>query len=275
MITIEQGKILDNDELCNLFKCSPQGGMRRSHKTNTLVLVSNHIKSIYEDKWIDGIMHYTGMGTSGDQSLTFGQNPTLANSDSNNVQVHLFEVFKSKEYHYQGIVKLSSQPYQEQQIDENGKKRLVWMFPVKLLNGTPAIIENKTIEFLQTVREKKAKKLYNNRLKMLVENSPKSKPNKRKTISESYERDEKVVQYALRRANGFCQLCDLPAPFLRKDDSPFLEVHHIEYLSKGGADTIENVAAICPNCHRKMHVLNRSSDVLKLKEKAKEKLSDD
>lgn len=272
MITIKQGQIFDNGELCDLFKCSSQGGMRRSHETNTLVIVSNHIKSIYEDKWIDGIMHYTGMGTSGDQSLSFAQNKTLANSGSNNVDVHLFEVFKSKEYLYQGIVKLFSQPYQEQQIDENGEKRLVWMFPVKLLYGTPATIDNETIEFLQTVREKKAQKLDNKRLKILVENSSKSKPNKRKTTSESYERDEKVVQYALRRANGFCQLCDLPAPFLRKDGSPFLEVHHIKYLSEGGDDTIENVAAICPNCHRKMHALNRSSDVLKLKDKAKEKL---
>ena len=84
-----------------------------------------------------------------------------------------------------------------------------------------------------------------------------------------------MVQYALRRAKGFCQLCDLPAPFLKKDGTPFLEVHHIEYLSNGGDDTIENVAAICPNCHRKMHSLNVLSDINKLKEKAKEKLSND
>ena len=275
MITISQGQILDNGELCELFKCSSQGGMRRSHETNTLVIVSNHIKSIYEDKWIDDVMHYTGMGTSGDQSLSFAQNKTLANSKTNNVEVHLFEVFKLKEYFYQGIVKLYSEPYQEQQIDENGKKRLVWMFPVKLVNHVPASVENKTIKLLQTVREKKAKKLDNNRLKMLVEGPSNSKPNKRKTVSESYERDEKVVQYALRRAKGFCQLCDLPAPFLKKDGTPFLEVHHIEYLSNGGDDTIENVAAICPNCHRKMHSLNVLSDINKLKEKAKEKLSND
>ena len=71
MIVLKQGQILDNNELCELFKCSSQGGMRRSHETNTLVIVSNHVKSIYEDKWIDNVMHYTGMGTSGDQSLTF------------------------------------------------------------------------------------------------------------------------------------------------------------------------------------------------------------
>ena len=275
MIVLKQGQILDNNKLCELFRCSSQGGMRRSHETNTLVIVSNHIKSIYEDKWIDDVMHYTGMGTSGDQSLFFSQNKTLANTNTNDVEVHLFEVFKLREYYYQGIVKLSSNPYQEKQIDENGEERLVWMFPVKLVSGSPARIEDRTLESLQLVKEKKAKKLDNKKLKILVENPPKSKPNRRKTTSELYERDEKVVQYALRRADGYCQLCDLPAPFLRKDGTPYLEVHHIEYLSNGGDDTIDNVAAICPNCHRKMHALNEISDLIKLKGKAKERLSND
>lgn len=275
MIELKQGQILFNEELCNLFKCSPQGGMRRSLKTNTLVIVSNHIKSLYDDKWIDEVMHYTGMGASGDHSILFAQNKTLANSEANDIEVHLFEVFKSQEYFYQGIVKLIAQPYQEKQVDENGQLRLVWMFPLKLINQSPARIEASVLEFLQKLREKKAEKINNKMLKLLVENLPASKPNKRMTTNESYERDEKVVQYALRRANGICQLCDAPAPFIKKDGSPFLEVHHIEYLSNGGNDTIDNVAAICPNCHRKMHALNRASDIIKLKAKAKEKLLDD
>ena len=59
---IEQGQILDNNQLREIFKCSPQGGMRRSLTTNTLVIVSNHIESIYDDRWINDVFHYTGMG---------------------------------------------------------------------------------------------------------------------------------------------------------------------------------------------------------------------
>ena len=106
-----QGQVINNDELCEIFKCSTQGGMRRSYKTNTLVLVSNHVKSIYDDKWIDNILHYTGTGKTGDQSITFNQNHTLNNSNNNGVIVHLFEVFKEREYFYQGIVKLDAAPY--------------------------------------------------------------------------------------------------------------------------------------------------------------------
>lgn len=58
---IESCTKINNAELCEVFGCSPQGGMRRSHKTNTLVIVSNHIKSIYDDRWVGDVLYYTGM----------------------------------------------------------------------------------------------------------------------------------------------------------------------------------------------------------------------
>jgi 5-methylcytosine-specific restriction protein A len=45
--------------------------MRRSHETNSIILVSNHVKSIYDDKWKGDILHYTGMGSKGDQDYIF------------------------------------------------------------------------------------------------------------------------------------------------------------------------------------------------------------
>jgi len=115
---IKIGQNLSNQDLCDIFKCGPQGGMRKSNTTNSLVIVSNHIKSIYEDKWDNqGILHYTGMGMTGDQSLSFMQNKTLANSSTNGVGVFLFEVFEEKQYTYIGPVCLSSEPYEEIQPD--------------------------------------------------------------------------------------------------------------------------------------------------------------
>ena len=45
---------------------------------------------------------------------------------------------------------------------------------------------------------------------------------------------------------------------------PFLETHHVIWLADGGDDSIENTVALCPNCHKKMHVLNLDEDVDKL-----------
>lgn len=81
------------------------------------------------------------------------------------------------------------------------------------------------------------------------------------------KRNPYISELAKRKASGICQLCGNPAPFKDIDGNPFLETHHIEWLSEGGQDIIENTVAICPNCHRKMHVLNLPKDVSLLKQK--------
>ena len=92
-ISLKPGDTLNNEQLQTYFKCSPQGGMRRSLKTNSLVLISDHTKSFYVDTWVDDIFLYTGMGLTGNQSLTFHQNKTLDESKNNGVHLHLIRSF--------------------------------------------------------------------------------------------------------------------------------------------------------------------------------------
>lgn len=69
-----------------------------------------------------------------------------------------------------------------------------------------------------------------------------------------YRRCKNVIDAAIERSRGLCEFCGEKAPFTRKSDGkPFLEVHHKRPLSEGGPDTLDNVAAICPNCHRQAH----------------------
>jgi len=270
-IKLNKGDVINNEELTQIFKCSTQGGMRRSHKTNTLVLVSNHVKSIYSDKWFGKELHYTGMGSSGDQTLG-AQNKTLHESNFNGVEVHLFEVFELREYTYQGIVIYSGKGYQEKQTDIDGNERKVWMFPLKLKDGKPISVNDEIIKKLQETKQKSFRKLNFKQIKRLAESKKEKPQSYRLTETKSIERDEYIKLYALERANGNCQLCEKPAPFLKKDGNPYLEVHHIDYLANKGSDTIDNVAALCPNCHRKMHSLELQRDIDKLKNLALEKL---
>lgn len=79
-------------------------------------------------------------------------------------------------------------------------------------------------------------------------------PMQKRVYSFQYQRDPKVVAYALRKANGICGDCGGAAPFISKTTGEaYLEVHHIKTLAEGGADTTDNVIALCPNCHRKRH----------------------
>jgi 5-methylcytosine-specific restriction protein A len=57
----------------------------------------------------------------------------------------------------------------------------------------------------------------------------------------------------LKYAKGVCEYCSVPAPFLTNGGTPYLEVHHVVPLADGGADTVENAVAVCPNCHRAAH----------------------
>lgn len=72
--------------------------------------------------------------------------------------------------------------------------------------------------------------------------------------SSVYVRNPDVVAETLARANGLCEFCNAPAPFRRKkDNTPYLEVHHKVRLADGGEDTVSNAVALCPNCHREAH----------------------
>ncbi|WP_061464048.1 HNH endonuclease [Peribacillus simplex] len=90
----------------------------------------------------------------------------------------------------------------------------------------------------------------------------------------AFTRSVYIKEFARRVSNGICQLCEKEAPFLDKQGNPFLEVHHIHYLSKGGTDTINNVVALCPNCHRKIHQLELEEDIEKISIKASENMLD-
>lgn len=125
------GEVVSNAVMTEAFKIGNMGGMRRSKTTGTLVLISDNTKGLYNDKWNDGILHYTGMGKVGDQTLSGNQNKTLAESKTNGVIVHLFEVDEPGKYAYSGVVRLAGEPYQEVQPDDNGNLRKVWMFPLQ------------------------------------------------------------------------------------------------------------------------------------------------
>ena len=253
------GEEINNDRLCEIFLCSGQGGMRKSNKTNTLVIVSKHVGRIYDDRWIGETLHYTGMGLEGDQEIHLSQNKTLSQSKTNGVDLHLFEKFKEREYTYRGRIELSGEPYEERQPDLKGNIRRVWMFPLRVKDRDHFSIDLTIQRGLEKEKEKKARKLSIEELKKRVKFSPRV-PGNRDVKTKTYERSSIVSELAKRRAGGRCQLCLMEAPFKTKDGSPYLETHHIVWLSNGGEDTPENTVALCPNCHRKMHSLNLKKD---------------
>lgn len=130
--TLKSGMYFTNQELMDTFGVASRGGMRRSLKNNVLLLIHNTIDSIYKDRWEGDVFYYTGMGLTGNQSVDFHQNKTLANSGTNGVPVLLFEKNKENRYQYVAEVCLAGKPFYEIQKDDNDNMRQVVVFPLSV-----------------------------------------------------------------------------------------------------------------------------------------------
>ena len=127
---------------------------------------------------------------------------------------------------------------------------------IKYINPTKKIEPKSSLESLIKTEESEIKLSQKdsseNRLKRIA--SAKKNPERIRVYSYTYKRNPDIVAEALARASGICERCKNKAPFIRaSDNSPYLEVHHVTSLVNGGEDSLENVIAICPNCHREMH----------------------
>jgi hypothetical protein len=225
-IPIKLGDTINNDQLTSIFLCSPQGGMRRSLRTNTLVLVSDRT-GLYQDRTEGDIFLYTGMGQTGDQQLN-SQNKTLAESTSSGVSVHFFEVFKPKEYTYQGEVVLAGQPFQEDQRDINGNMRKVWIFPLRRLHGTNDNDQEFILEIEQLEAELGADET--------IEKTEKER------IVKSRIGQSKFKQKLLSQSKQ-CALCGV-------NDERFLIASHIKPWSQSTNEErldVNNGLLLCPN----------------------------
>lgn len=255
------------EELKATFGCSGQGGMQRVRATNSLIVISNHTKGLYHDRWVDDVFHYTGMGQTGDQSLDYLQNRTLSQSPSNGVTIYVFEVFLSNNYVYRGVFELSGQPYFESQPGSDGVVRQACVFPLVRVGGGRATYTEEQIDRINRKSFSDFNGLSNEELERKAKLSGKKKPSSKDVVRKEYDRDKSVIAYAKRRANGVCQLCENPAPFSNKKKEPYLETHHLVWLSQGGSDTVDNTVALCPNCHRRMHIVKSKRDINFLRKK--------
>ena len=57
---------------------------------------------------------------------------------------------------------------------------------------------------------------------------------------------------ALKLAGGNCERCGQQG-FLTASGERYLETHHVVGVAERGPDAIDNIVAICPNCHRQAH----------------------
>lgn len=150
------------------------------------------------------------------------------------------QLFQMRQSHSRGAIE-----YIEYELETNNDNYLVGE-----KTNLPTLTQ--VIEF-EELRINKAKKLSQERRRELLAQSD-PKPTKTIVSQVVFNRNQYVIIEVLDRANGICERCNNPAPFIRDSDlKPYLEVHHKIPLAENGDDTVDNAIALCPNCHRQAH----------------------
>lgn len=265
---ISLGETVPAARIYDEFKCQRYKGIMASAANKALVVVADREASVYLDRWDGDVLHYTGAGAEGDQSFEAKHmnNGKLRDSKMDGTAVYLFEKFAVNRYVYRGIVELCQEPYMENQLDKNGAIRKVCIFPLKLTQDVG--IDEEDFLGEQALSEKQARRRSDEELLARIQKAEKI-PGSRMVKRSVFQRNPDIAEYAVRRAKGTCDRCLQAAPFLRRDGNPYLEAHHIVWLSEGGTDDLANVAALCPNCHKRMHVLDDEDERAALLDKYK------
>lgn len=195
----------------------------------------------------DGTFRYTGEGQEGDMIMAKG-NLAIRDHQKNKKDILLFESVS------QGMVRFVGRcdyitHHSEERPDRHGIQRIAYIFHLDI---NPEI-KNSGVESSKAPYPAKPNK--STPLKQLrdiaLSSIPTEANEKEKLIYVKY-RSDAIKIYAKKRANGYCEGCGNIAPFETKA-GPYLEVHHLTRLSDGGADSPENVIALCPTCHCRAH----------------------
>jgi len=243
------GEYYKRSEIHDQFGGNRQRGISASAKEPVIFIFSgvSGAQYGYSDGWNEEktMFMYTGEGQIGDQVFSMG-NKALRDHVNNSKDVLLFHHSKDGLYRFDDQLTLIGYET-KQSLDREGNMREVIQFVFEsssyLTRSVEEELEGDDLIYDRSLDELKELALQD------TSNGHDSVQMKRVKVR---KRSEAIKLYARARANGTCEACEQPEPFQAKSGSS-LEVHHMYRLSDGGPDHPEHVAAVCPNCHSRIH----------------------
>jgi 5-methylcytosine-specific restriction protein A len=201
----------------------------------------------------DGVFLLTGEGMEGDMSFVRG-NKAILEHEKNGKALLLFQILKTKGFvQFMGETKVIGYHF-EKRPDIKGNIREAIIFELEIIPDVPKIKDELAEPPPIYLASEDFSKLDMKTLLQIIGEKQVGSGSYLESVKRVYERSEAVKHYVLKRANGTCESCQKPAPFLTaKKKTKYLEPHHLTRISDGGPDHPLHVAAICPNCHREVH----------------------
>jgi 5-methylcytosine-specific restriction enzyme A len=198
-----------------------------------------------------GVFSYFGEGQVGDMTFRSG-NKALRDHALNGKAVHLFKTLgKSRPVRYLGEFQVASY-HIDRGPDREGKERGVIIFHMLRVGTAAQAPDLEDTAIVNTSDD--GRSLGEARLRALEACSSESGNAGTRAVRTLYSRSQDVKRYVLLRESGKCRGCLRLAPFVNRQGQPYLECHHTNRLSDGGLDHPRYVVALCPNCHREVHI---------------------
>ncbi|HKH47226.1 MAG TPA: HNH endonuclease [Thermoanaerobaculia bacterium] len=230
-----------------------QGGISTSSSSPVIFLFtgdSGHQYGYRDGEQPDGTYWYTGEGQEGDMRMERG-NLAIRDHEKNGRDLHLFKALGGGMVQYLGQA-LYLDHHEKVASDRNEKPRRAIVFELELTGSD----EGRIVQPEPAALSPTERRLWKESLETLRQRAlerPEKGVSSHERKQRAYLRSEAVRIYVLRRAEGRCEGCREPAPFKRVDGTPYLEPHHLRRLADEGPDHPRWVAALCPNCHRRVH----------------------
>lgn len=250
----ERGRIYKRAKLHEVWdgstRVQAQGGILTPKAIPCVIVVTGsegerHGYDDYRDD--DGVWHYYGAGQVGDMQMVRG-NRAIRDHSIDGKELHLFQSVTGG-LRYLGEYVCAEYEYIDGAPDsqQNLRKAIVFsLLPEEATREEPMFDPE-----LGSGRSRWELPLTELReMAATAATQQGHAPGARRNV---YYRSEALRVYIQRRAAGRCEGCGQPAPFVRKDGTPYLEPHHTTRLADGGPDHPKHVIALCPTCHRRVH----------------------
>jgi 5-methylcytosine-specific restriction enzyme A len=226
------------------FGGQQQGGIITPVQDSLVIIITGEqgLEHGYADRYrADGVFEYFGEGQVGDMRLRAG-NRAIAEHSAQGKGLLLFRK-ASDGLRFEGEMVCEGY-HVEAAPDRTGAERKAIVFELRALEAVVEKVDTESAPSNMALKD----------LRQLAFSAASQASHPPSTGKRNvYERSQDVRVYVLVRANGKCEGCSAPAPFLRSDGTPYLEPHHLRRLSDGGPDHPAHVIALCPNCHRRVH----------------------
>lgn len=246
------GQVYRRTDLHGFFGGQQQGGISTPTKHRTILLFTGESGEQYgyEDGFQeDGTFWYTGEGQIGDMEFVRG-NKAILNAGVHGKTLYLFEYAQKGHVRYLGECSYLAH-HHALAPDINGQERRTIVFEL-VLAGSPQATSI-VYDSQEAIAPHRLWQMSLDQVRVAAMSTMPTHATTQQRRVNIRVRSAAVRIYALRRADGFCEGCGQPAPFKTREGRPYLEPHHIHRLADGGPDHPAHVAALCPNCHRRVH----------------------